>query len=85
MADLLEIEKTEEYPILVGFLTHDRRQVKVWCPFCRKWHYHGADEWMYKRKGSHRVGHCHHAGSGFQGTGYCIRIINEKEKKDMIS
>lgn len=84
MNDLLEAEKTRGYPLLVGFLANDGKQVKVWCPFCRKWHYHGADEGMRKRKGSHRVGHCHHVGSGFRGTGYYIRIINEKDKKDMI-
>ena len=84
MDDLLETEKILAYPLLVGFLTHDRRQVKVWCPFCRKWHYHGVDAGMYKRKGSHRVEHCHLNGSGFSETGYYIRIIHKKELNDMI-
>jgi len=83
MDDLLNIEKIEECPLLVGFLTQDHRQVKVWCPFCRKWHYHGVDADMYRRKGSHRVEHCHHVDSGFYGTGYYIRVIYQKEKRDM--
>ena len=83
MNDILKAEKIEEYPLLVGFLTQDHRQVKVWCPFCRKWHYHGVDAGMYKRKGSHRVEHCHRIGFGFSETGYFIRIIYKKEKSDM--
>ncbi len=75
----------DDYPLLVGFLTHDRRQVKVWCPFCRRWHYHGADEEMITRKGSHRVGHCDYFEFGFRATGYYIRLINEKDKRDMVS
>ena len=75
----------DDYPLLVGFLTYDRRQVKVWCPFCRRWHYHGVDEDMLNNKGSHRVGHCDHIEFGFRVSGYYIRVINEKDKKDMIS
>jgi hypothetical protein len=84
MHDLLETEKTKEYPLLVGFLANDGRQVKVWCPFCKKWHYHGVDAGMFKRKGSHRVEHCHPIDSVFSDTGYFIRIIYKKEKSDMI-
>lgn len=73
-----------EYPLLLGFLTDDRRQVKVWCPFCRRWHYHGAEEQMLNHKGSHRVGHCDQSEFGFRGTGYYIRLINAKDKKDML-
>ena len=84
MNNIFKTEKIEEYPLLVGFLTQDYRQVKVWCPFCRKWHYHGVDAGMYKRKGSHRVEHCHPTDSVFSETGYYIRIIYKKEKSDMI-
>ena len=85
MESILEMEKSGQSPLLLGYLTHDRRQVKVWCPFCRRWHYHGADEDMLNHRGSHRVGHCHHFEFGFRGTGYYIRLINKKDKKDMLS
>ncbi|WP_427365666.1 hypothetical protein [Candidatus Caldatribacterium saccharofermentans] len=44
---------------------------RVWCPFCRRWHVHGAggkDEDPMKTLG-HRVAHCK-PGGPFEITGY---------------
>lgn len=61
-------------PILLAYPNTDN-QVKVWCPFCRAWHYHGA-------LNGHRVAHCgHDSGSPFVETGYFIRVVNEKGVK----
>ena len=40
-------------------------QLKVWCPFCDKWHYHGYPE-------GHRVAHCGDVESPYCKTGYYI-------------
>lgn len=33
-------------------------QVQLTCPFCGRTHYHGFDEAMLSKKGSHRIEHC---------------------------
>lgn len=51
--------KEKDIPVLKGFLTVDGRQIKVWCPFCKDYHTHGALEEERQGKRTHRVAHCH--------------------------
>ena len=66
--------KTVDIPILKGFLTNDEKQFEVWCPFCKKYHLHGADEELKTGKKSHRVAHCSKTGSSFSITGYFLQL-----------
>lgn len=44
-----------------------------WCPWCKKWHVHGAGE-------GHRNAHCHKgSGSPFIETGYILKSMTETE------
>lgn len=43
---------TTDHPVLVGTLSADGRTVRVWCPYCRRDHLHGASGL------GHRVAHC---------------------------
>lgn len=45
-------------PVLAYFDT-GREQVAGWCPFCRRWHYHGRGD-------GHRVAHCTNENSPFK-------------------
>ncbi len=40
---------------------------RFWCPFCRKYHTHGAGE-------GHRAAHCINLASPFVATGYLVRL-----------
>ncbi len=54
-------------PVLVGEPAN-AAECKVWCPWCRRYHFHGMDP-----DGSfngHRAAHCH--GGPFQDTGYYV-------------
>lgn len=44
---------------------HGNNQVRFWCPFCHKYHYHGATE-------GHRVAHC--TKGPMQETGYYLEF-----------
>src|SRR5690625_838659 len=58
-ADINDLVKpTSITPILIGELTPNERQVKVWCPYCKKYHHHGYND-RFKNKGmEQRVAHC---------------------------
>jgi len=60
--------RKETIPVLLAE-DHMTSQLKVWCPFCVQFHFHGA------RGGEgHRVAHCDpDSGSPFRDTGYIIR------------
>ena len=59
---------TEEgIPTLIGYPTEIVYSVQVWCPYCMKWHTHGA-------KNGHRVAHCT-INTPFSGTGYYIKML----------
>ena len=70
---------------LTGSLVVD---VRVWCPYCVTWHYHGYDT---GNKKEHRVTHCSNlrirgqytdADSPFRETGYYLKL-DPRIKKDM--
>jgi hypothetical protein len=47
-------------------------QWKVWCQYCKAWHYHGAVE-------GHRWAHCHQDSSPYLKTGYIIKCASVPE------
>jgi hypothetical protein len=56
--------------------------VRVWCPFCVAYHYHGKcneEGVMDERLEGHRVAHCHNPDSPFNNGGYYILL--EKSAK----
>ncbi len=63
----------DKIPLLKGFM--DGVLLKVWCPFCKKYHEHGWPTSSVKK--SHRVAHC--ADSPFRNGGYYIQPYSEKE------
>ncbi len=73
--------KEKDFPILKGFYSGSI-QIKVWCPFCQVWHFHGATENFTKTKGEgHRDAYCTNENSPFKKTGYIIKVITRKEIK----
>lgn len=57
---------------------YNDKQVKFKCPWCKRTHYHGFGEGMYKEPGSHRVSHCTKEPTEFNG--YYLRLKEEKFK-----
>ncbi|MBA7538822.1 hypothetical protein ES705_31099 [subsurface metagenome] len=76
------MKKKKDCPVLKGFYVDDIR-IKVWCPFCQEWHYHGAEEYFTKTGGEgHRAAHCDlHRGSPLRATGYYVELFTRKELK----
>ncbi len=56
-----------KYPLLLAL--HQKRgseiYFRVWCPFCRKWHFHSEEE-------GYRIAHCNE-GSPFRKSGYILK------------
>ena len=75
-------------PVLLGFPCSDY-QVKVWCPHCREWHYHGLDKPESRGRLGHRCAHCRHDSTTESGpyekTGYYIKYLSEQEYKEIIT
>lgn len=46
--------------------------IAVWCPHCRKHHYHGWNPADGPGVASHRAAHCHDEASPFYASGYFI-------------
>ena len=59
--ELVEPRFKADAPDLTAYATDDRWL--IWCAFCLRWHVHGA-------KPGHRVAHCHHCNSPYDGIGY---------------
>lgn len=72
------IEGNKKMIILAGFPTPDLHQVRVWCPYCDQWHYHGLDRIYRPNRLSHRVEHCH-GDSPFAKGGYYIKYLSLNE------
>ncbi|MBA7500116.1 hypothetical protein ES704_02869 [subsurface metagenome] len=85
------MKRKKDCPVLKGFYVNDV-QIKVWCPFCQGWHYHGATEQYTKTEGEgYRSAHCsttvfNEDGTGnsespFNKTGYYIQVFTKDELK----
>jgi len=58
-------------PVLKGFLTETH--LRVWCPYCRAFHYHGKGE-------GHRAAHCV-KDNPLRQTGYYVAVYTKAELK----
>lgn len=61
--------KKKTYPVLLSIhqVVNGTEYFRAWCPFCKKWHYHGPGE-------GHRVAHCgDESRSPFRETGYILK------------
>jgi len=61
-------------PVLKCSISSSKRQAKVWCPYCKEYHFHGADPDLLAGELSHRVAHCWSENSPFKETGYYLKI-----------
>ncbi|MBN1548148.1 MAG: hypothetical protein JW902_15960 [Syntrophaceae bacterium] len=68
------------YPVLIGYRIGP--SVKVWCPFCAKWHDHGYTDDLEHGKTSLRVADCDYYGA--YGSNYNIRILMKSEVKEIL-
>ncbi|MBA7527094.1 hypothetical protein ES705_19268 [subsurface metagenome] len=76
------MKRKKDCLVLKGFYVNDI-QIKVWCPFCQEWHYHGATEQYTKTEGEgHRGAHCTNGESPFHMGGYYVELFTRKELKD---
>jgi len=71
-------------PTLRGFVSRDGKIIRIWCPFCNRWHSHGwgADDAAH-RNGTHRVAHCHDEKSPFSHTGYFVKQVTKADMKKL--
>jgi len=72
-----------KYPVLKGFYVGEG-QIKVWCPFCQVWHFHGCEEFTKTDGEGHRVAHCFdyfdgRSESPLRATGYIVKLITRKD------
>ena len=49
--------------------------LRFWCPFCKRWHYHG-------RTDGHRVAHCV-GQTPYKRSGYEIKMMSKKELRNI--
>lgn len=64
-------------PILRGVL-NGRIQVKVFCPNCDLYHYHGWDRSADMSRIEHRAPHCYPPSVTFEHGGYYIGLLPEE-------
>ena len=75
---------TELIPTLKGFVSRDGKIIRIWCPYCLRWHSHGwGPDDAARRKGTHRVAHCHDVESAFYKTGYFLKQITKADMKEL--
>jgi len=66
-----------EIPVVKVFKSKDRNQYAFWCPFCKRFHYHGAASL------GHRLPHCTNQISPYLGNnGYKLEEYTQKELKE---
>ena len=61
--------ENKQTPVVLAWPTESSKQVKVWCPYCQKWHYHGS------ACEGHRLPHCT-KNTPFSDTGYDLKFVN---------
>jgi hypothetical protein len=68
----------KDYPIVKCFV--EGKSVKFWCPFCKRWHFHGYSE--NGELDGHRGAHCSEQ-TPFTETGYIVKPYTKRELKEM--
>lgn len=64
-----------EAPILSAYRTQDGTQLKVWCAFCKSWHFHGVVGPATGAGNGHRAAHCHQPDSPYGLIGYSLKEV----------
>jgi hypothetical protein len=59
-------------PVLYGRITKSGRQIRVWCPVCKRYHLHGIPGGL--QESEHRVAHCIDRKSPYRETGYYLKL-----------
>lgn len=72
------LKKEKGYPILFAFETNTKGHLSAWCPYCAKFHNHGAGE-------GHRIAHCTEEHSPFKQTGYILKKGSLKDYEELES
>lgn len=72
--------KKSEIPILKGYISGN--QIFVYCPYCKKFHIHGAGDEEKAGKKTLRSSHCTAEPNNFDG--YYVQRFNKKECKELI-
>jgi len=58
-------------PMLLGIKNKEGDRIKVWCPYCVKWNYHGWNPGVTKDLMWYRTAHCD-SSCPFSKSGYFI-------------
>ncbi len=53
-------------------------QVRLYCPHCQRWHYHGSAG-VVAGTSEHRVAHCTKPGSPYERGGYWFTVVTQQE------
>ncbi|MGN1299340.1 MAG: hypothetical protein ACI4UE_05105 [Candidatus Scatovivens sp.] len=67
----------KEIPVVKVFKTENENQCSFWCPYCKKYHYHGIP------LEGHRTAHCTNKNSPFRETGYILKEYTKKELQEL--
>lgn len=59
---------------------HGTSQVKVYCPHCRRYHFHG-NAGVVAGRPEHRVAHCTKPGSPYERRGYYFVVAAEDDAR----
>jgi hypothetical protein len=70
----------KDYPIVKCFV--EGKSVKFWCPFCKRWHFHGSVDGTPESWRGHRSAHCEHE-TPFTSTGYVVEPYTRAELKEL--
>jgi hypothetical protein len=60
-------------PVVRGWIIQEHEQVKIWCSWCRRFHYHGAPGAELAPL-EHRVCHCTRPDGPYHRRGYLIDL-----------
>jgi hypothetical protein len=71
MEETMKRHNSKATPLLVGELREG--QLRVWCPHCKTYHWHGWNAANRSDDVEHRVAHCGE-GSPFRDGGYYIGL-----------
>ena len=74
---LIELFRWHPDPDRPGFECR-HAQLAVWCPWCKRYHYHGWDPANNAGHAEHRCAHCSD-GSPFRETGYFVSVFRKSD------
>lgn len=72
--------KEGQRPVLIGSVSRCGKFIRVWCPYCRKHHVHGAGQDEHEGRMTHRIAHCFRNDSPFHANGYFVLDPDAKRR-----